>query len=281
MVSSTIACFLTCGYTESGSMQSFLRRINGAFEYRQYLPNKTRKRKGSPKLISRELSGLTGTELLDKTLRIIEQNINEAQNWGAILYEDDADELYCSETYEEIQSYITYIQHSIRNAVRRDIPVIVLFASPEIESWFIADWSNGFEYLYSDSGVVDDIEYSVAKYFCHRFRAWIASTLQANCRDEANIETYNCFSGTEYTKLSTQIINFFEPHFLQAYIHSDKKRNLDHEQQIVSSRRLFYSKKEYGDIMLRNIDPNVLAKTCTLFFAVAYRQLVALNPTDI
>lgn len=32
-----IACFLTCGYTEAGVMQSFLRKINGNYEFKQYL----------------------------------------------------------------------------------------------------------------------------------------------------------------------------------------------------------------------------------------------------
>ena len=44
-----IACFLTCGYTEAGAMQSFLRKINDNYEFRQFLPNKTIKKKGMSK----------------------------------------------------------------------------------------------------------------------------------------------------------------------------------------------------------------------------------------
>lgn len=55
-----IACFLTCGYTEAGAMQFFLKKMNGKYEYKQYLPNKTRKKKGDPKSINLEISGLTG-----------------------------------------------------------------------------------------------------------------------------------------------------------------------------------------------------------------------------
>ena len=61
-----IACFITCGYTEAGAMQSFLKRINENFEYKQYLPNKTIKKKGMPKIIPDEINGLTGTALLEK-----------------------------------------------------------------------------------------------------------------------------------------------------------------------------------------------------------------------
>lgn len=45
-----VACFLTCGYTEAGAMQYFLKKINGNYEYKQYLPNKTIKKKGDSKV---------------------------------------------------------------------------------------------------------------------------------------------------------------------------------------------------------------------------------------
>lgn len=37
VVNNRIACFLTCGYTEAGAMQFFLRKVNDKFEYKQYL----------------------------------------------------------------------------------------------------------------------------------------------------------------------------------------------------------------------------------------------------
>lgn len=45
-----VACFLTCGYTEAGAMQFFLKKINSKYEYKQYLPNKTIKKKGMQKI---------------------------------------------------------------------------------------------------------------------------------------------------------------------------------------------------------------------------------------
>lgn len=45
-----IACFLTCGYTEAGAMQFFLKKMNDKYEYKQYLPNKTIKKKGDAML---------------------------------------------------------------------------------------------------------------------------------------------------------------------------------------------------------------------------------------
>ncbi len=65
MVTKRVACFLTCGYTEAGAMQSFLKKINSNYEYRQYLPNKTIKKKGDSKALSSQISGLTGEALLN------------------------------------------------------------------------------------------------------------------------------------------------------------------------------------------------------------------------
>ena len=71
MVNDRIACFLTCGYTEAGAMQFFLRKINDKFEYKQYLPNKTIKKKGDSMTIKRDISGLTGDALLENVYTIL------------------------------------------------------------------------------------------------------------------------------------------------------------------------------------------------------------------
>lgn len=53
-----IACFLTCGYTEAGAMQFFLRKLNDRYEYKQYLPNKTIKKKGILKVFQKKSADL-------------------------------------------------------------------------------------------------------------------------------------------------------------------------------------------------------------------------------
>lgn len=86
-----IACFLTCGYTEAGAMQFFLRKINDKYEYKQFLPNKTIKKKGDSKAISSQISGLTGEALLEKIYDIISKHKDEIVQCKAILIEDDLD----------------------------------------------------------------------------------------------------------------------------------------------------------------------------------------------
>ena len=82
-----IACFLTCGYTEAGAMQFFLRKMTDKYEYKQYLPNKTRKKKGDAKTISSQISGLTGEALLEKVYSILEKHKEEICTCKAILIE--------------------------------------------------------------------------------------------------------------------------------------------------------------------------------------------------
>lgn len=153
-----VACFLTCGYTESGAMQSFLKKINSKFDYKQFLPNKTIKKKGDPKIINPKINGLTGEALLEKVYSIVSKHKEEIGKCGAIIIEDDLDGRFYSYNQEKIEKYKKSIVDKIQKKLGKEIPVFILYASPEIESWFIADWENGFEYLYRKSSVVSDIK---------------------------------------------------------------------------------------------------------------------------
>lgn len=276
MVNQTVACFLTCGYTEAGAMQGFLQKINPSFQYIQYLPNKTRKRKGQAKTITRELCGLTGTALLEEVIDIIRKDYIDKREWAAILYEDDADALYSTHTDAEIQAYIDHIIACIQSAVGRTIPVIVLLASPEIEGWFIADWNHGYHYLYTDASVLADVSQAARGCFSHSFHEFIKQAVLPHCVG-GNIETFNCYFSGTYTKLSDVIITFFEPSFLTLFLSSSLQHSPELLSQLVSSRYLYYSKKLHGDYMLRNLDPTVLAERCTRFFAPAFYNLLNLD----
>lgn len=98
-----IACFLTCGYTEAGAMQFFLRKMNDQFEYKQYLPNKTIKKKGDVKSINSSISGLTGEALLEKIYNILEKHRNEIAKCKAVLIEDDLDGRFHDYSEEQVE----------------------------------------------------------------------------------------------------------------------------------------------------------------------------------
>ncbi len=166
-----IACFLTCGYTEAGAMQFFLRKMNDKYEYKQYLPNKTIKKKGDAKRLIPEISGLTGEALLEKVYKILEKN--------------------------------------------------------------------------KDEKVLK--EYS------------------------KNIEEYGWFEDG-YVKLSNRIFSAIQTE-VKDYIGKLQGVNSAYVKELIESKDLYYSKKLHGDIMLRNIQPDIVAGKCRRYFAGTYNQI--------
>ncbi len=269
MVTKRIACFLTCGYTEAGAMQSFLKKINNNYEYRQYLPNKTIKKKGDSKIISPEISGLTGAALLEKVYTIIKNHTAEIAQCSGILIEDDLDGKFHDMTASDIELYINSIKENIYSIIGSHIPVFILYASPEIESWFIADWDNGFGYIYSSSGCVTDIGAPAKMFFSHHLNQYINMYILKEYSDD--IENYGYFNQIYY-KLSDQIIEAIQTN-VKEYISSLPNTNKLYSEQISSSRDLYYSKKLHGDRMLRNLEPSILANKCRHFFFPVYNLL--------
>lgn len=265
----TIACFLTCGYTEAGAMQFFLRKINDKYDYRQFLPNKTIKKRGDAKQINQEISGLTGEALLEKIYFIISKHREEIARCKAILIEDDLDGKFFNYSKDEIEIYQKNILSKIYEKLGTEIPVFILYASPEAESWFVADWKNGFEYLYCDSGIVDDLERNVKQFFSHHLKKYIDENVLKEYVDD--IEEYGWFDG-EYVKLSDKIIDAVQIE-VKEYILQLPHVNVDYARQIAESKKLYYSKKLHGDRMLRNIQPELVAKKCKRYFENTYNQI--------
>ena len=264
-----IACFLTCGYTEAGAMQAFLRKINDSFEYKQYLPNRTIKKKGDPKNISSSISGLTGEALLEKIYNILEKHSKEIAKCSAVLVEDDLDDRFFGWSDEQVNSYNQNIIDTIREKVGCDIPVFILYASPEIESWFVADWDNGFNYLYCESGFVTDVKIEARKFFVHHLKNFIDKEILGEYCDA--IESYGVING-KYIKLSDQLIKAIQ-YDSKKYIQSMSGTNKEYVNQIVDSRCLYYSKKLHGDAMLRNVLPQNIIKKCSNYFRNTYYEL--------
>jgi hypothetical protein len=88
-----------------------------------------------------------------------------------------------------------------------------------------------------------------------------------------NIEEYGWFEG-EYIKLSDQIIDAIQTG-IKDYIREKKNSNASYVKQIVDSRNLYYSKKLHGDMMLRNIDPNIVMDKCRRYFGNTYSQIAS------
>lgn len=264
-----IACFLTCGYTESGTMQAFLRKINSSYEYKQFLPNKIRKKKGTEKIIADNINGLTGEKLIAKVYDILKNHSNEIKECKAIIIEDDLDGRFNGWSGEKIKKYKRDIIFEIQENIGIRLPVFFIYASPEIESWFIADWKNGYKYLYTSSEFVEDLELNERKFFVNHLKKYINKHILRGYQD--NIEHYGFFND-EYIKLSDKIKEAIE-FDCKEYISHISKLNHEMVQKICNSKKLYYSKKYHGSIMLKNIDPDIVASKCTCYFQESYLQL--------
>jgi hypothetical protein len=265
-----VACFLTCGYTEAGAMQAFLRKINANFEYKQYLPNKTIKKKGMPKSISPEVNGLTGESLLNKVYEIMKKHTDEISQCSAIVIEDDLDGRFEGWNDEKIKKYYEDVCRNVRDILGDEVKVFIVYASPEVEGWFLADWENSFESVYAE--VVDDVETDARQYFLHHLRQYVVKFV---LREYAgDIERYGYLDG-KYVKLSDEIIRALESD-VKEYVRNLPNANERYVNQIEESRQLYYSKRLHGDKMLRRIEPSTVAAVCKHFFAPAYYKLSAL-----
>lgn len=274
---SRVACFLTCGYTEAGAMQFFLRKINDSYEYKQYLPNKTIKKKGDAKIIKKEISGLTGKALLKKIYSILEKHKDEINTCKAVLIEDDLDGRFHNCDNETIKEYHDAIVAEVHSKLESDIPVFILYASPEAESWFIADWDNGFGYLYGKSNRIKDMDQKAKSFFLHHLRDYIYSEVLKEYSH--NIEEYGWFENG-YVKLSDQIISVIQTN-IKDYVRTLPQANSDCVKQIIESRDLYYSKKLHGDIMLRSIRPDVVAEKCRQYFMGTYNELAYFGDNNV
>ncbi len=250
-------------------MQAFLKKINDNYEYKQYLPNKTIKKKGDSKTISSNTNGLTGSALLEKVYTIIKNHTDEIAQCSGILIEDDLDGKFHDMTTSKIESYTNSIKNNIYSIVKIHIPIFILYASPEIESWFIADWNNGFGYIYNSSSYVTDIDTPAKAFFTHHLRQYIKKYILKEYSND--IENYGYFNQIYY-KLSDQIINAIQTD-VKEYISALPNTNKSYSDQISSSRDLYYSKKLHGDRMLRNLEPPIIANQCRHYFFSVYDKL--------
>lgn len=265
MVNNTIPCFFTCGYTEAGEMQSFLRKINDKYTYLQSLPNKLKKKKGDSKTISSDINGLTGEALFSKIIEIITKYKEDYIQSRYIIIEDDLDFRFKNSTKEDVKQYEEGKISEIHK-ILPDVEVLFLYACPEIEAWFIADWSNGFGCLKNDNPFLSTLSTADKQFFIHELNGCISTSILKKCGND--IELYpNFFEETE--KLSELIQSIIKIDVFD----SIKAKNLKIYKNLISYSGICYSKKRHGSFMLRCIDPEILNGKCNHYFSTFYRKL--------
>ena len=83
----------------------------------------------------------------------------------------------------------------------QEMKVFLLFASPEAEAWFVADWDNGFKALY-ESNSINDLEYSERQFFTHQLKQYLDREI---LKEYADLSKCMAILGMRL-KLSDQII---------------------------------------------------------------------------
>lgn len=284
-----VACFFTGGFSESGAMQEFLHKINPNVVLKQFCPNKPLKRwipgiptSKQPK-IQRQFSGLTGKDLISYVHHYIDNHIDEIRMYDAILIEDDLDARFYQEVVsgdptskrvaktKEYNDYCNIVTTQIRKKLSKDdtFPVILLYASPEIEAWFWGDWENSFGYAYGPKSI-GMLSREENQYFSNRFRTYLRNNVTkeySNC-----IEYFGFFNGI-YHKLSDKVIDSLEGGFKTAL--SEEENEL--AKNISKMKELKYSKMIDGDRMLRNLSGKVLKGQCPVFYSPAIREFEKLK----
>lgn len=253
-----IGCFITGAWTEAGAMTLFLKKINNNFNYVQLLPNKPKYRRG----LDQKISGLTGDSLINEMINRIRKYRDRLENYVAFIVEDDLDCRFHGKTSVEIAKIKDEIQHEVDEIMGKHVPVFFLFASPEIEVWFLTDWNNTFCKVYRND------------FFTNRLKLFINRNCIAGYW-EAGIENFGMANG-QYTKISDEIMHavqfgvkdeLFEIYKNKQQVYAKKL------QDIFENRELYYSKRLHGDLMLRQLTPENLLSKCHIYFAPAYYDI--------
>lgn len=275
-----VACFFTGGYTESNSLQIFLKKINENIQLKQFCPNKTRKRKcpGLQRDLVHEISGLTGDALLHYVYDYLSKYQNDFTDFDAVIIEDDLDGVFTEERVpgdkttrvsrrtQEFENRCSVIRKTVREKLNKDdtFPVIQFYAAPEIEAWFLADWDNSFGLVYGPKGM-SILTTSENTYFSTRFHPYIKSHVL--CQYDNQIENYGYFSGV-YFKLSDQIISSFDSFKVEL---ADEPT--DFSKSFSVNKNLRYSKRLHGDEMLKHLSPDAVYGKCPVYFREAFDLL--------
>lgn len=268
MVKPQIACYITGGWTECGYMTHFLQKINSRFDYRQRFPQKNIGKKGKSRTHFK-IDGKTGTALIKWIYDDIRNHKDEFKKYSGILIEDDLDDLFFLQSgtgrdYPKIEARKEAITKEVRTILQNQkMPVFFLYALPEIESWFIADWECTFGSEYKN------ILLEMNSYFSMTFRKFIVKQVLTDDYPVTELENFG-YIHSGYQKLSERLISAY-----QEYSCTDEeyKNNRIYNVKInglIKSNRLMYSKKVEGINMLQRLNPEKVAAVCTHYFAKNY-----------
>jgi len=239
-----VGYFCTAGYTEIGSIQGFLERINPNVRFVRCFPvaNKSCLKKGRISSTPvRTQNGISGVQLVNEMKRLIQLNF---KTFDLILLIDDMDCRFKRDGAPSFEEWVDNLKQQINEILGNKVDFEALLASPEIEAWFLVDWNNTFAREQEYREIKDYLRYLISK-----------SDIAPFMND---IEEYggDYLNGSCSIKLSSRIQDIFENN---------------------SKKHCFYSKRIHGVGMLARLDPVSVAEKCRRYFAPIYRILSSLR----
>lgn len=255
--------FHSAGYTEAGGMPIFLQQVcpGDDIDWIRCFPAYE---KPSPKLKrtfpepKMSESGVSGEKLVEKMLeRLREHYRTPTHKLKLVMLVDDTDCRFRVSPQDFVEWRDSVEKQIIEAADDPDIRFFPLLASPEIEGWFIADWDNGF-------GLQDRRALSKEVHDC--FKLYGLPVRGADIEGYGGAEQAK---GGCTNKLSEDIVTALaSPGLLEAV-----EQRLGADWHKKCPRALSYSKKLDGPVMLRKVQPSVIARHCPNFFGTEYKAL--------
>lgn len=244
-----IGYFCTGGYTETGGIKSFLEKINPNVYWERCFPTVdkpclVRGRMNSTPVAS--YNGITGPALVEMMYNRLSKYYKNSEFDGFLMI-DDLDCRYQSCLTEDINLFVETHSNEVQKILERQVGVYVLFASPELEAWFIADWNNSFAKQYPRS-VVYNIQEKLKRDIIKDH--W-----------DNNLELFGgaFVNGGCESKISTEIQNAFT------------LVGIDEQKRVYA-----YSKRNEGVDMLKRIEPEQVSSKCNICFSPQFNKLRAL-----
>ena len=262
--------FHTFGETEE-PLYNWLQKTN-QIEWERGFPEAY---KPGPKVNRPTNTGCTGKDLekeMENRLKLYKLRFT---GFKVVLIEDDLDYMpwnncAAQETIENraihakawLDSKYRELVPKVQNAYSNDIDLVILYASPEVETWFLADWQNGMGKICEDD------------MFCAALNRSLKEKL-AEYYDE-HIELWHYYPSSR-AKLSDIIIKMI---FDLQMTMEDADGNIPleglfsmDERKRIDGSKFEYKKTNHGKHMLEDIDQEKVYEKCQYFYRHAIDKI--------